>query len=68
MKHKELYSFEVFWSEDDGEYVARLARADEVTYCPFPSLSWLDKSPVQALLGLIRLIEDTEEEIEKEDQ
>lgn len=42
------YVYEVRWSEEDEEYVGS---------CPaFPSLSWLDVTPEDALSGVIRLV------------
>jgi predicted RNase H-like HicB family nuclease len=38
------YTYQVFWSEDDGEYVGVCAE--------FPSLSWLAPSPEEATLGI----------------
>jgi predicted RNase H-like HicB family nuclease len=42
------YSYQVFWSADDSEYVAS---------CPqFPSLSFLAPDPVTALSGLVETV------------
>lgn len=56
------YTYQVMWSKEDHEYVATAAE--------FPSLSWLDSDPQQAISGLTNLIsevvadmEDTGEEI-----
>ncbi|WP_165646355.1 hypothetical protein [Mycobacteroides abscessus] len=46
MKH---HSYSVQWSTEDDEYVALVAE--------FPSLSWLDKDPVRALVGLVELVD-----------
>lgn len=54
---KGKYHFEVFWSEEDGEYVARCHE--------FPSLSWLGDNPLTALGGLHGLLRATEEDMEK---
>lgn len=37
------YTYQLSWSEDDGEYVA--------TVLEFPSLSWLAPEPAQATQG-----------------
>jgi hypothetical protein len=43
------------WSEEDGEWVGT---------CPFyPSLSWLDPKPSEALEGIKRLVADVREDI-----
>ena len=44
------YIFSVWWSEDDKEYVGV---CDE-----FPSLSWVDKTHIKALQGIIRLVSE----------
>jgi predicted RNase H-like HicB family nuclease len=41
------YSYRVFWSQEDQEYVGVCAE--------LPGLSWLDKSPVLALQGIRRV-------------
>lgn len=42
------YVYEVRWSEEDEEYVGSCSA--------FPSLSWLDVTPEDALSGVIRLV------------
>lgn len=44
------YTYRVEWSPEDGEYVGLAAE--------FPSLSWLDESPVAAMAGIVKLVED----------
>jgi len=44
------YTYSITWSEDDNEYVGLCVE--------FPSLSWLDKSPEEALNGIRRVVED----------
>ena len=39
------YTYRVFWSEEDGEYVGLCAE--------LPSLSWLEKSQTGAVAGII---------------
>lgn len=53
------HSLEVFWYEDDGAYVARVEQPE-----PYESLSWLDEDPIEALKGLVALIEGIEYEAE----
>ncbi len=42
------YTYRVTWSEEDGEHVALCAE--------FPSLSYLSKSPLKALQGMVKLV------------
>jgi predicted RNase H-like HicB family nuclease len=42
------YEYSVWWSEEDGEYVA--------TCVEFPSLSWLDEDREAALRGIVSLV------------
>ena len=49
-KEVDRYTYRVTWSEEDAEYVGLCAE--------LPSLSWLDKSPEKALLGIRRLVKD----------
>ena len=44
------YSYRVTWSEEDQEYVGLCAE--------FPSLSWLTKTPEQALSGIRHLVQE----------
>lgn len=43
----EHYSYRVFWSEEDGEYVGAVAE--------FPLLSWLDEDRTEALKGIVEM-------------
>ena len=54
MKHR---VYKIVWSESDQEYAALCDT--------YPSLSWLDRDPVLALVGLIDLIEECEEDIDE---
>ena len=45
------YIYRVMWSEEDGEFVGLCSE--------LPSLSWLDKSRVKALEGIVKLAQDT---------
>lgn len=49
------HAYNVRWSAEDNEYVALVAE--------FPSLSWLDKDPVRALAGLVKLVDDVRKDI-----
>jgi len=42
------YSYRIYWSEEDSEYVGICAE--------FPSLSWLDKTPEAALSGIRKTV------------
>jgi len=44
------YTYRISWSEDDQEYVGLCIE--------FPSLSWLAKSPDDALQGIRKIVED----------
>jgi len=44
------YSYRVFWSEEDGEYVGLCSE--------FPTLSWLDEDKHAALDGIVNLVND----------
>lgn len=45
------YTYEVTWSEEDGEYVGLCAE--------FPSLSWLSPTSEGALSGIRQLVSDS---------
>lgn len=45
------YTYRVRWSPEDNEFVATVAE--------LPSLSWLAESQIEALTGLIVLVEET---------
>jgi hypothetical protein len=47
---EEFYTYLVFWSENDEEYVGQCLE--------FPSLSFLDASYINALHGILGLIEE----------
>jgi hypothetical protein len=55
MKYKH-YRFNVSWSEEDKEWVATVEQ--------MVSLSYLARTPIAALAGLIDVIEDFEGEVE----
>lgn len=50
-RDKDIYTYRVSWSEEDGEYVGLCIE--------FPSLSWLAKSPEAAFKGARKLVEET---------
>lgn len=47
---EEFYTYRVFWSVEDQEFVGICSE--------FPSLSWLAKTQVEALEGIMRLVAD----------
>ena len=53
MMDKEIYryTYRVTWSEEDEKHVGLCAE--------FPSLSWLEKTPEKALLGIRRLVKES---------
>ena len=52
------YTYRVTWSEDDHEFVGLCAE--------FPSLSWLEDSPEEALKGVRRLVEGCVADLQSE--
>jgi len=54
------YSYRVIWSEDDREYAGLCAE--------FPSLSWLDTSPEDALRGIRTIVADTVIDMKKNNE
>lgn len=50
MEQAERYCYRVSWSEEDQEFVGTCAE--------FPSISWLDGSPENALSGVRRVVAD----------
>jgi predicted HicB family RNase H-like nuclease len=48
MKKLDQYTYRVSWSEEDEEYVGTCAE--------FPSLSWLDSTPENALAGVRKVV------------
>ena len=49
-KFVDRYTYRVTWSDEDQEYVGLCAE--------FPSLSWLEKSPEKALVGIRKLVKE----------
>jgi predicted HicB family RNase H-like nuclease len=54
------YTYRVTWSEDDKEYVGLCAE--------FPSLSWLDKSPEDALKGIRNVVAEVVVDMKKNNE
>ena len=54
LKH-DHYTYRVTWSAADDEYVGLCAE--------FPSLSWLDQSPEEALKGIRQMVADVVQEL-----
>ena len=52
------YEYSVWWSEEDGEFVA--------TCVEFPSLSWLDEDREAALRGIVSLVRSVVEDLTHE--
>jgi len=50
MLQHDHYTYRVTWSEEDQEYVGLCAE--------FPSLSWLDQTPEEALKGIRTMVAD----------
>ena len=50
------YTYRVTWSPEDSEYVATCAE--------FPSLSWLDRDPIEAMRGVRTLVADAVRDME----
>jgi len=50
------YTYRITWSEDDNEYVGLCAE--------FPSLSWLAKTPEEALKGIRKVVSDVVEDMQ----
>jgi predicted HicB family RNase H-like nuclease len=51
------YTYRVTWSEEDHEYVGLCAE--------FPSLSWLARTPEEALKGIRKVIADVIKDMKK---
>ncbi|MEL6490233.1 MAG: toxin-antitoxin system HicB family antitoxin [Cyanobacteria bacterium J06634_6] len=45
-----FYTYRVFWSEEDEEFVGLCAE--------FPGLSWLDESQSETLSGIVSLVQE----------
>jgi predicted HicB family RNase H-like nuclease len=51
------YTYRVTWSEEDQEYAGLCTE--------FPSLSWLDKTPEEALKGIRKIVQGVIEDMKK---
>ena len=56
MARADEYTYRVFWSGEDGAFVATVAE--------FPSLSCVEDSQIEALAGLVSLVDDVIADIE----
>ena len=56
-KRIDRYTYRVTWSEEDQEYVGLCAE--------FPSLSWLENDPEQALAGIRKVVKATVADLTK---
>ena len=54
------YTYRVTWSEEDQEHVGLCVE--------FPSLSWLEKTPEKALLGIRKLVKSCVNDLVKNDE
>ena len=54
-KFNDRYTYRVTWSEEDQEYVGLCAE--------FPGLSWLEKTPENALAGVRKLVREAVEDM-----
>ena len=57
MLQNDRYTYRVTWSEEDNEYVGLCAE--------FPSLSWLESSPEEALKGIRQTVADVVRDLKK---
>jgi predicted HicB family RNase H-like nuclease len=57
MLQNDRYTYRVTWSEEDNEYVGLCAE--------FPSLSWLEPSPEEALKGIRQTVSQVVADLEK---
>lgn len=56
----DLFTYRITWSTDDGEFVGLCAE--------FPSLSWLAKSPEQAIRGIRKLVGSVIRDLKKNNE
>jgi len=57
MANKDHYTYRVTWSEEDQEHVGLCAE--------YPSLSWLDETPLSALAGIMDVVADAVTDMEQ---
>jgi HicB family len=53
---RDHYTYRVSWSAEDGEHVATCAE--------FPSLSWLEEDPIEAMRGIRALVVEAVRDME----
>jgi predicted HicB family RNase H-like nuclease len=54
------YTYRVFWSDEDQEFIGLCAE--------FPSLSWLDESDAKALHGIKNVVREVLQDMESTDE
>ena len=59
-KSKDRYTYRVTWSEEDKEYVGLCVE--------FPSLSWLEKTPEEALSGIRKMVQECISDMQTNDE
>ena len=59
-KKVDRYTYRVTWFEDDDEYLGLCAE--------FPSLSWLDSTPEEALKGIRSLVRKVVADLKRSDE
>ena len=59
-KAVDRYTYRVTWSEEDDEYVGLCAE--------FPSLSWLDATPEEALTGIRALVRQVVADLKRNEE
>lgn len=59
-KDIDRYTYRVTWSEEDREHVGLCAE--------FPSLSWLEKSPEEALKGIRKLVKSCVSDMKRKNE
>lgn len=59
-KMADRYTYRVTWSEEDQEHVGLCAE--------FPSLSWLESTPEQALAGIRKMVKSCVKDLQKGDE
>jgi predicted HicB family RNase H-like nuclease len=60
MLKNDRYTYRVTWSEEDQEYIGLCAE--------FPSLSWLEPSPEDALMGVRQVVAQVVKDMKKNDE
>ena len=60
VQKNDKYTYRITWSEDDNEYVGLCVE--------FPSLSWLAKTPENALSGIRKVVSEVVFDMDKNDE